>query len=146
MALVIHLTSSVSQIASSDQGFTATPTDPAYHYHSIYDSQMWQEMYADPGFHRHVRHDSSHHLSGPTFYLSRSHLRRAWAFSPSDCRNRSSYLSIPQNTHCSLIPTLTSEDCFIATVFLTNMVMSAWKGQFPELLLCRTFRGFATLS
>ena len=25
-----------------------------YHYHSIYDSQRWQELYADPGFHRHV--------------------------------------------------------------------------------------------
>ncbi|KAN0097547.1 hypothetical protein V8E55_001993 [Tylopilus felleus] len=35
-------------------GFTSTPTDPPYHYHSIYDSQMWQETYADPGFHRHV--------------------------------------------------------------------------------------------
>jgi N-acetylated-alpha-linked acidic dipeptidase len=25
-----------------------------YHYHSIFDSQHWQEEYADPGFHRHV--------------------------------------------------------------------------------------------
>ncbi|KAL4081558.1 hypothetical protein V8B97DRAFT_2020296 [Scleroderma yunnanense] len=41
-------------IASSDQGFHSTPTDAAHHYHSIYDSQMWQETYGDPGFHRHV--------------------------------------------------------------------------------------------
>ncbi|KAH7885508.1 Zn-dependent exopeptidase [Phlebopus sp. FC_14] len=41
-------------VASSDQGFGQTPTDAPYHYHSIYDSQMWQEKYADPGFHRHV--------------------------------------------------------------------------------------------
>ncbi|KAF4619807.1 hypothetical protein D9613_005167 [Agrocybe pediades] len=41
-------------VASSDQGFAFTPTDAVYHYHSIYDSQAWQERYADPGFHRHV--------------------------------------------------------------------------------------------
>lgn len=45
----------VQQVASSDQSFIFTPTDPPYHYHSIYDSQMWQETYADPGFYRHVR-------------------------------------------------------------------------------------------
>ncbi|EJD00920.1 Zn-dependent exopeptidase [Fomitiporia mediterranea MF3/22] len=41
-------------IASSDQGFGGTPYDAPYHYHSIYDSEKWQEVYADPGFHRHV--------------------------------------------------------------------------------------------
>ena len=41
-------------IASLDQEFGATPYDAAYHYHSIYDTQQWQEVYADPGFHRHV--------------------------------------------------------------------------------------------
>ncbi|KAG2069015.1 Zn-dependent exopeptidase [Suillus decipiens] len=41
-------------VASSDQGYSNTPTDARYHYHSIYDSQMWQEVYADPGFHKHV--------------------------------------------------------------------------------------------
>lgn len=42
-------------IASCDQGFSgAEGTDAPYHYHSIYDSQRWQELYADPGFHRHV--------------------------------------------------------------------------------------------
>lgn len=41
-------------VASSDQGFGGTPTDAPYHYHSIYDSQMWQEVYADPGFYKHV--------------------------------------------------------------------------------------------
>lgn len=44
----------MSQVASSDEGFGATPTDAAYHYHSVYDSQRFQELYADPGFHRHV--------------------------------------------------------------------------------------------
>ena len=37
-----------------DQGFGGTPTDAPYHYHSIYDSQLWQERYADPGFFRHT--------------------------------------------------------------------------------------------
>ncbi|KZT06419.1 Zn-dependent exopeptidase [Laetiporus sulphureus 93-53] len=41
-------------VASMDQGFGGTPTDAPYHYHSIYDSQAWQERYGDPGFHRHV--------------------------------------------------------------------------------------------
>ncbi|EAU84674.2 vacuolar protein sorting-associated protein 70 [Coprinopsis cinerea okayama7 len=42
------------QVASSDQGFGPTPSDPVYHYHSIYDSQRWQEVYGDPTFERHV--------------------------------------------------------------------------------------------
>lgn len=41
-------------VASSDEGFAFTPSDAIYHYHSIYDSQRWQEVYGDPGFHRHV--------------------------------------------------------------------------------------------
>ncbi|KAI0638367.1 Zn-dependent exopeptidase [Trametes polyzona] len=41
-------------VASLDQGFGGTPNDAPYHYHSIYDSQRWQETYADPGFVRHV--------------------------------------------------------------------------------------------
>ncbi|KAL6305814.1 hypothetical protein BKA93DRAFT_824614 [Sparassis latifolia] len=41
-------------IASVDQGFAPTPSDAVYHYHSIYDSERWQELYGDPGFHRHV--------------------------------------------------------------------------------------------
>ncbi|KAJ7230606.1 Zn-dependent exopeptidase [Mycena pura] len=39
-------------IASSSEAFGGTPQDAVYHYHSIYDSQCWQELYADPGFHR----------------------------------------------------------------------------------------------
>ena len=35
-------------------GFGGTPFDAVYHYHSIYDSQRWQEEYADPGFSRHA--------------------------------------------------------------------------------------------
>ncbi|KAH8096736.1 Zn-dependent exopeptidase [Cristinia sonorae] len=41
-------------VASMDQGFGGTPTDAVYHYHSIYDSQHWQEVYADPTFERHA--------------------------------------------------------------------------------------------
>lgn len=41
-------------IASSDEGFGGTYTDPVYHYHSVYDSQRFQELYSDPGFVRHV--------------------------------------------------------------------------------------------
>ncbi|EKM80407.1 hypothetical protein AGABI1DRAFT_106593 [Agaricus bisporus var. burnettii JB137-S8] len=41
-------------VAAVDQGFGNTDTDAPYHYHSIYDSQFWQEVYADPGFYRHV--------------------------------------------------------------------------------------------
>ncbi|KAJ6538560.1 Zn-dependent exopeptidase [Mycena vulgaris] len=39
-------------VASSNEAFSGAPLDPVYHYHSIYDTQMWQELYADPGFHR----------------------------------------------------------------------------------------------
>ncbi|KAJ7180363.1 Zn-dependent exopeptidase, partial [Mycena crocata] len=41
-------------VASSDAGFGGTEQDAVYHYHSIFDSERWQEIYADPGFHRHV--------------------------------------------------------------------------------------------
>ncbi|KAF5340153.1 hypothetical protein D9758_016846 [Tetrapyrgos nigripes] len=41
-------------IAATDQGFTGTPYDAPYHYHSIYDSVRWQEVYADPGYKRHA--------------------------------------------------------------------------------------------
>ncbi|KAG8988073.1 hypothetical protein FRB90_002974 [Tulasnella sp. 427] len=41
-------------IASSDEGFGGTFTDPVYHYHSVYDSQRFQELYSDPGFVKHV--------------------------------------------------------------------------------------------
>ncbi|KAJ7284142.1 hypothetical protein C8J57DRAFT_1678057 [Mycena rebaudengoi] len=39
-------------IASAAEAFGSTPFDAVYHYHSIYDSQRFQELYADPGFHR----------------------------------------------------------------------------------------------
>ncbi|KAG1752576.1 uncharacterized protein EDB91DRAFT_1103334 [Suillus paluster] len=41
-------------VPSTDGGFTSTLHDPVYHYHSIFDSQYWQELYGDPGFSRHV--------------------------------------------------------------------------------------------
>lgn len=41
-------------VASLDSGFGSTLSDPVYHYHSVYDSQAWQERYGDPGFYRHV--------------------------------------------------------------------------------------------
>lgn len=56
----IELSNGLKQVASSDQGFFRTPTDAVHHYHSIYDSQMWQETYGDPGFHRHVIRPTTH--------------------------------------------------------------------------------------
>ncbi|THH33498.1 hypothetical protein EUX98_g710 [Antrodiella citrinella] len=41
-------------VASMDQGFSGGPTDAVWHYHSIYDSQHFQELYADPTFERHA--------------------------------------------------------------------------------------------
>ncbi|KAH8113339.1 Zn-dependent exopeptidase [Phellopilus nigrolimitatus] len=41
-------------VASSNGGFASTLSDPVYHYHSVFDSETWQERYGDPGFHRHV--------------------------------------------------------------------------------------------
>ncbi|KAF8309393.1 Zn-dependent exopeptidase [Clavulina sp. PMI_390] len=41
-------------IASLDGSFGSTPSDAAYHYHSVYDSHQWQQRYGDPGFHRQV--------------------------------------------------------------------------------------------
>lgn len=45
-------------VASVDQGFMHTSSDAVFHYHSCLDDQRWQETYADPGFHRHVRFPS----------------------------------------------------------------------------------------
>ncbi|KAI0750967.1 Zn-dependent exopeptidase [Daedaleopsis nitida] len=41
-------------VASANGGFGSTLQDPVYHYHSVFDSQRWQELYGDPGFSRHV--------------------------------------------------------------------------------------------
>ncbi|KAI0747310.1 Zn-dependent exopeptidase [Irpex lacteus] len=41
-------------VASAQGGFSSTLQDPVYHYHSIFDSERWQELYGDPGFFRHV--------------------------------------------------------------------------------------------
>ncbi|KAI0774433.1 Zn-dependent exopeptidase [Fomes fomentarius] len=41
-------------IASAQGGFGSTLQDPVYHYHSVFDSQRWEELYGDPGFYRHV--------------------------------------------------------------------------------------------
>ncbi|KAI0775950.1 Zn-dependent exopeptidase [Trametes elegans] len=41
-------------VASNNIGFQSTLQDPVYHYHSVFDSQHWQERYGDPGFKRHV--------------------------------------------------------------------------------------------
>ncbi|KAI0089082.1 Zn-dependent exopeptidase [Irpex rosettiformis] len=41
-------------VASANGGFGSTLQDPVYHYHSIFDSERWQELYGDPGFFRHV--------------------------------------------------------------------------------------------
>ncbi|KAI0321954.1 Zn-dependent exopeptidase [Amylostereum chailletii] len=41
-------------VASLDSGFGGSYSDPVYHYHSIFDSERWQEVYSDPGFVKHV--------------------------------------------------------------------------------------------
>ncbi|KAK0235018.1 hypothetical protein EDD85DRAFT_929054 [Armillaria nabsnona] len=41
-------------IASTNGGFGHTINDPVYHYHSVYDSERWMELYGDPGFFRHT--------------------------------------------------------------------------------------------
>ncbi|KAK0495781.1 hypothetical protein EDD18DRAFT_1309958 [Armillaria luteobubalina] len=41
-------------IASTNGGFGQTINDPVYHYHSVYDSERWMEVYGDPGFFRHT--------------------------------------------------------------------------------------------
>lgn len=35
-------------------GDDAMAGDAVYHYHSIYDSERWMELYGDPGFFKHV--------------------------------------------------------------------------------------------
>jgi N-acetylated-alpha-linked acidic dipeptidase len=35
-------------------GFASTLSDAVYHYHSVFDSERWQEVYGDPGFVKHV--------------------------------------------------------------------------------------------
>ncbi|KAH9977630.1 Zn-dependent exopeptidase [Lactifluus volemus] len=41
-------------ISSMEAGFGSTHSDPVYHYHSVFDSERWQEVYGDPGFVKHV--------------------------------------------------------------------------------------------
>ncbi|EIM89796.1 Zn-dependent exopeptidase [Stereum hirsutum FP-91666 SS1] len=41
-------------VASTNYGFGGGPGDAVYHYHSIFDSVRWLELYGDPGFTRHV--------------------------------------------------------------------------------------------
>ncbi|KAI0722810.1 Zn-dependent exopeptidase [Earliella scabrosa] len=41
-------------VASANGGFGSTLQDPVYHYHSVFDSERWMEVYGDPGFGRHV--------------------------------------------------------------------------------------------
>ncbi len=41
-------------VACTDMGYGGGPKDPPYHYHSIYDSQTWQDKYGDPGFYKHT--------------------------------------------------------------------------------------------
>ncbi|TFK55592.1 Zn-dependent exopeptidase [Heliocybe sulcata] len=41
-------------VASGNEGFGSTLSDAVYHYHSIYDSERWQELFCDPGFTKHV--------------------------------------------------------------------------------------------
>ncbi|KJA29915.1 hypothetical protein HYPSUDRAFT_126892 [Hypholoma sublateritium FD-334 SS-4] len=59
-----------SGIPCTNGGFGATLNDPVYHYHSIFDSERWQELWADPGFFRHVA--VSKHLGLQTLRLASS--------------------------------------------------------------------------
>nr|VWO99261.1 Trehalose synthase/amylase TreS (EC (EC (Maltose alpha-D-glucosyltransferase) (MTase) [Ganoderma boninense] len=43
-----------SGVASAQGSFGSTLQDPVYHYHSVFDSERWMEVYGDPGFFRHV--------------------------------------------------------------------------------------------
>ncbi|OJA18557.1 hypothetical protein AZE42_04016 [Rhizopogon vesiculosus] len=55
-------------VPSTDGGFTSTLHDPVYHYHSIFDTQYWQELYGDPGFSRHIA--IAKHIGLQVFRLS----------------------------------------------------------------------------
>ncbi|KDR83894.1 hypothetical protein GALMADRAFT_236366 [Galerina marginata CBS 339.88] len=59
-------------VPSTNGGFGGSLHDPVYHYHSVFDSERWQEMYADPGFHRHVA--VAKHLGLQTLRLASSPL------------------------------------------------------------------------
>ncbi|KIM91157.1 hypothetical protein PILCRDRAFT_811656 [Piloderma croceum F 1598] len=41
-------------VACAQASFQSTLHDPVYHYHSVFDSERWQELYGDPGFPKHV--------------------------------------------------------------------------------------------
>lgn len=41
-------------VASTDFSFKGGPTDPVYHYHSIYDSFTWMRKFGDPQFRKHA--------------------------------------------------------------------------------------------
>ena len=71
------MSNGASQIASTNEGFGATLHDPVYHYHSVFDSEKWQEEYNDPGF---VRHVGCHRLSDQhtLIVLHRSPWRSIW--------------------------------------------------------------------
>ncbi|KAF9491377.1 Zn-dependent exopeptidase [Pleurotus eryngii] len=57
-------------IPCGNGGFSSTLHDPVYHYHSVFDSERWQEIYGDPGFSRHVA--VSKHLGLQALRLSSS--------------------------------------------------------------------------
>lgn len=59
-------------IPSTNGAFGSTVHDAVYHYHSVFDSERWQEIYADPGFHRHVA--VAKHLGLQTLRLASSPL------------------------------------------------------------------------
>lgn len=41
-------------VPSAEACFTSTLHDPVYHYHSVFDTPRWQDLYGDPTFSRHV--------------------------------------------------------------------------------------------
>ena len=55
LSLLFWTLNKVNQVASADSGgFRSTRSDPVFHYHSVFDSERFQEVYADPGFVKHV--------------------------------------------------------------------------------------------
>ncbi|KAI0053738.1 Zn-dependent exopeptidase [Auriscalpium vulgare] len=57
-------------VASLSSGFGSTRHDPVYHYHSVFDSERWQEVYGDVGFVKHVA--VAKHLGVQTLRLADS--------------------------------------------------------------------------
>ena len=88
-------------VASAEGGFGGSATDAVYHYHSVFDSERWQEKFADPGFFRHVRRFDLILSLSSDVSLFRSRSRSTWASRSFVSRPPSSSRSTPPTTHTS---------------------------------------------